>query len=57
MTNVSLSSKRNAPDLLVDEPDASRVRAMVDLELLDLCNVDESLETEAVEHTQWKVGT
>ena len=43
-TSVSLSSMRNATNLLVDEPEASRVRVqqvMVDPKVLDLLNVDE----------------
>ena len=51
--SVSLTSKFNATDLQVNEPDASRVRVqevVVDPEVLDFFNVDEGLEKEALEH-------
>ena len=54
-TSVSLSSTRSA--LPVDEHEASRVRVhdvMVDPKVVDLFNVDECLEKEALEDTQWE---
>ena len=47
-TSVSLSSKRNATRAHVQE-------VVVDRMVLDLFNVDESLEMEALEHTQWEL--
>ena len=58
VTSVSSSSKRNATDLPADEPGTSFVRVqevMVDPQVLDLFNVDERLEKEALEHTQWEL--
>ena len=57
-TGVTLSSKRNATDLPMDEPETSRVRVqevVVYLKVLDLFNVDEIVEQEGIEHTQWEL--
>ena len=57
-TGVTLSSKRNATDLPMDEPETSRAlvqEVVVYLKVLDLFNVDEIVEKEGIEHAQWEL--
>ena len=53
------SAKRHAEDAVMEEPEPSRVRLqelIADPKVLDLYNVDASLQNEAWESTQWRTN-